>query len=334
MMHNEAFMNEKMDYKLLYIRLKKCLLRIILFTLAGALLGGVIYLLVQSAKMGTIYQSFSQFRIQYAYDPSGQAEQFYNAYTWNDLLHADPVMDRMFAAMQGRADYKEIMVPYDDAAIKELLRGETIRAYVPSDRRIVNVEVQAENPEQCALIQESMEQALIDYVATDPALSGAELIRSDAPVLLVWNNNLWRAVIFGAVLALLLALFAWWFYYILDDSLYTIACAEKRYPYPVAGISIKGESHFDTALQKNLSYLSRNHPAANQLSLEDIASKDTQSLRQNGAILLLPFGRRNGKQIDRVISFLKTQDIPIICLIITAADGKFVREYYRNDKPE
>ena len=334
MMHNEAFMKETMDYKLLYLRLKKCLLRIGLFTLAGALLGGTIYLLVQSVKMGTIYQSFSQFYIQYDYDPSGQAEQFYNAYTWNDLLHADPVMDRVFAAMQENSAYKEIMAPYDDAAIKELLRGETMRAYVPSDRRIVNVEVRAENENQCALIQESMEQALIDYVATDPALSWAELIRSDAPKLLVWNNNLWRAVIFGGTLALLLALFAWWFYYILDDSLYTIACAEKRYPYPMAGISIKGEGHYDTALQKNLNYLGRNHPAASQLSLEDIASKDTETLRQNGAILLLPFGRRNGKQIDKAISFLKNQDIPIVCLIITEADGKFVREYYRHDKQE
>ncbi|MCL2051038.1 MAG: hypothetical protein FWG91_04850 [Lachnospiraceae bacterium] len=333
-MNNQNFMNESMDLKKLFICLRQKLMLVIIITLIGALLSGAIYLFVREIKMPTQYQSFSKFYLQFIYDPSGEVEQFYNGYTWNDLLHGDPILNHVVWAAEELKDTMPAGLLFDGEALKEQLRDNVFKGEVLSDRRLLTVTFTTDNPEKTAIIQKIMEIGLINYAAGQHEIISMELIRSSKPALMVWDNNLCRAIIGGAVLFLLLALFALWFYYLLDNSLYTISDAEQRYPYPVAGILLKGEKATSETLyfaetKENLAYFLKDKPNPAYLSVNELPYPKGEELRgTDGVILSVPFGKRNGKETDRCVSFLKNQNVEIIALLIIEADKKFLAKYY------
>jgi len=331
-------MNEGMDLKRLFICLKQKLVHIIIITLAGALLCGAVYILVRETRMPTKYQSFSKFYLQFIYDPSGEVEQFYNGFTWNDLLHSDPILHYVIiAAEEIEAAMPAGLLPYGEA-LKEQLRDNVLKGEVLSDRRLLTVTFTTDNPEKTAIIQKSMETGLLNYAAGQSEIISMELIRSSEPKLMIWDDNLHRAIIGGAVLFLLLALFGWWFYYLLDDSLYTISDAEKRYPFPVAGILLTGEKILDEQLyfsetKDNLAYFLQDKINPIFLSIDTLPYPKGEELRKtDGVILEIPFGKRNGKKTDRCVSFLRSQKVDILGLVITEADEKFLNQYYRGRK--
>ena len=332
-------MNESFDIKRMLICLKQKLHLIILTTIIGAILCGGIYLVVRMISMPIKYQSHSQFYLQFIYDPSGEVEQYYNGFTWNTLLHADPILNHIAAALKTLPDGKKILAgkPDTDENIKERFRDNLMQAALLSDRRILTIFFTSDDKEINNIAQQAVEIGLINYAIGAHEIISMELIRSTEPQLYIWDNHLHRAIIGGAVLFFLLAMFGWWFYHILDDSLYTIADAEKRYPYPVLGILLKDESltfktPYFAEFSENMAHIIRKKKA-HFLSVEDIPYPDGDVLRKSdGVILKIPFGRRNGKLVERCISYLKNQDVEILGLYIENADENFLRYYYWGKK--
>ena len=335
-MKNQDFMNESMDFKRLFLCFKRKMLLIIGITLAGALLGGGIYLMVRTISMPVQYQSRSQFYIQYIYDPIRRVEEYYNGYTWNDLLHSDPIIEQVVIALKAEpSNEKRLNASLSsDEELSELLRANSFKGEILSDRRLLTITFTTDFRPKTAAIQEAMETGLLIYADRQREIVSMELIRSTEPQLVIWDNHLHRAIIGGGVLFLLFALFGWWFYYILDDSLYVVADAEKRYPYPVIGILVKGETIAAEAFnfaetKENLAYLLKDKQNPIYLSVEKWPYPDGYDLRgADGVILEIPFGCRNGKKTDRCVSFLRNQDVVILGLIITEADERFLRWYY------
>lgn len=59
----------------------------IICALAGALLGGGLYLIVHVAfAPARVYEGVSKVYLTFAADDDGDAYQYYNGYTWNDLM--------------------------------------------------------------------------------------------------------------------------------------------------------------------------------------------------------------------------------------------------------
>ena len=334
---NKEFMNEGIDLKRLFLCFKQKLLLIIAITLIGALLGGGTYLLVRLISMPVLYQSQSKFYLQYIYDPSGAVEQYYNAFTWNDLLHADPILDEVIAALKTLPDGKLVLngAPESDEKYKERLRDNMLRAVLLSDRRLLTIFFTTTDPHMTSVVQKAVEIGLINYAAGSHEIISMEIIRSTEPQLFIWDDHTLRAAIGGAVLFLILALFGWWFYFILDDSLFTVKDAENRYPFPAAGILLVGESYeteslYFTETKENLAYILNDKQNPRYLSVEELPYPSGAALREtDGIILEVPFGGRNGKLIDRCVSYLKSQDVPILGLLITDADKKFLSFYYK-----
>jgi len=333
--NDSDFMNESMDLKKLFLCLKKDLVRIIIVTIIGAVMCGGIYLVVREIRMGKVYQSYSQFYIEFLKNSEDEINQHFNAYTWNDLLHADPVINQIVIALKEVPENEKILnMLLVDEDLKVMLRDNTFKGEILSDRRLLKVTYTSDFEAKVSAIQQAMEKGLPIYAAKLREVESIELVRSTEPELIVWDNQLNRAIIGGAVLFLLLALFIWWFSYILDDSLYTLNDAEKRYHYPVAGILLKGEKidaerlYFDE-LKENLSYFLRESKNPLYLSVCKTPYPDGAKLRSyDGVILEIPFGHRYGKITDRCVSYLRSQNIKILGLIITEADRKFIGLYY------
>jgi len=334
-MNNKEFMNESMDLKRLFLCLMQKLHLIIIVTIIGAILCGGIYFIVRMVSMPTQYQSQSEFYLQFIYDPSGENEQYYNGFTWNTLLHADPILNHVVTALKSLPDGTKILAgnPETDENYKTRLRENMMQAKLLSDRRILTIFFTSDDKEIINIVKQAVEIGLINYATEAHEIISMELIRSTEPQLYVWDNHLPRAVIGGAVLFFLLAMFGWWFYHILDDSLYTISDAEKRYPYPVLGILLKDESFasetpYFAELSENRAHIIKNK-AVHFLSVEDLPYPAGEVLRQSdGVVLKIPFGRRNGKLVERCISYLKNQDVEILGLYIEDADIKFLLSYY------
>jgi hypothetical protein len=289
-----------------------------------------------------IYQASSKFYIQFIHDPSGEVVQQYNGYTWNDLLHSDKILDYVFDAVEVNHDsalyfsdpIKSIYPNVSDRIFKEQIRDNLIHGEILSDFRLLTITFTTTDQTKTEIIQKSMETGLLNFAADQDEIASMEIINSIESKLVIWDNHLHRAIIGGAVLFLLLALFAWWFYYILDDSLYTIADAEKRYPYPVVGILLKGEtietpSPYFAETKENLAYLLKDAQNPIYISVEKTPYPDGKKLREgSGVILEVPFGSCNGKKTDRRVSFMKNQDIKILGILIIEADKKFLKQYY------
>lgn len=59
------------------------------------------------------------------------------------------------------------------------------------------------------------------------------------------------------------------------------------------------------------------------------SEEDCASIRElGGVILLLPFGNDVGRKTERILSFLKNQDCPVIGMVIAQADEEFLNRYF------
>ncbi len=359
-MTNKEFMQEGMDLKRLFLCLKKKLGLILLMTVIGVLLGMLLYQWVRFANMRIEWQTQSQFYMQFIY--RGDVEQSYNGYTWNDLLHGDPVIDKVMEAMGG-----------DSEGAREMVR-EAIEGKIISDIRLLTVNVTAAKPDLTIKIQKAVEEGLLAYAAEQAEIISMDLIRSTEPARVLWDDRTTRAAVSGGVLFLVISLFGWIIYYILDDSLYVIADSEKRYPFPLLGMLVKtkeeeGYQPYAGVLAENVAYLLKDVHKLAFLSVAEtngiatrtrltfdriITDKVTgkswetvvpeltmtgetgeigESLRDtDGVILVVPFGNRNGKMIDRTISFLRNQDCKIQGIIIADGDERFWKCYYGSKK--
>ena len=99
-MKEEKFWQEGMDGK----RLALCLFRRIWLLpaggAAGALLAVGIYLLRTLVFAGPAeYQVFSQYRIYFDSEKYGEIQDYYNAYTWGEIMKTDQVLDYVMEAL-------------------------------------------------------------------------------------------------------------------------------------------------------------------------------------------------------------------------------------------
>jgi capsular polysaccharide biosynthesis protein len=339
-MNKQNFLNESMDYKKMFLCLLKKTPWLLAATIAGAILCGALYLAVRTVSTPTRYSAESKFLLTFVDGPAGVSIHYYNGYTWNDILHSDVVLDQVIAVLEGMNDNKNL-------ADKDVLRDDLFEGRILSDPRLLTISCQTDDREKTAILQQALESGLFAFIEELPAITAIELYTSTQPALVVWDNYLSRAIIGGAVLFLLVSLFVWWFSFILDDSLYTVADAEKRYPFTVLGILLKGETlktanPYFAEVKENLSYvLNRRggcpHPPNYDdivfLSIEAAPYPDPATLREAaGVVLEVPYGQRNGKKIDRCVSFLQTQDVEILGLLITEADQRVLNPYYGNTK--
>ncbi len=389
MSHNEHFMQEGMDLKKFALCLYKRLGTILLITALGAFLCGGIYILLREFAMETQWQAQSKFYLQFV--NRANAEQSFNGYTWNDLLHGDPVMDKIMEAMERNRPAG--LSGIDDETFRKMVE-DALEAKILSDSRLLTVYATGSSEEWTALVQNAAEAGLLRFGEEQEEIVSMELNNSIPPEVVVWGDRTAQAVFGGGVLCFVVALFVFIFAYILDDSLYVIADVEKRYPFPLLGLLIKnadGEDRqpYADELAENAAYLLKDEQRLLFLTPVDLpfinggndsAQKGNNAEKQDnidmqviilaenirsifvnimknkspkiewltstlksaavgsstgsilqevdGVILAVPFGKRNGKKIDRTVSFLKNQDCRILGMMIVEGEEKFWKKYY------
>lgn len=240
---NEEYLNRGMDLKRLALYLQKRIWLVIMLAILGATCGGIIYQVVRSMRMPVEYEAVSKLYISFGHDESGEVYQYYNGYTWNDLLDTDSILDIVMTALPG---YERRQV--QDATTAEIL----------SDIRLLTITVKGDNEKFVREIQDAVENGLREYARESKELDQIEVIRSGAPERVYWDDRTTSACVTGAILLGVLAMLVIGFNYVLDESVYVQEDVEKKYSFKALGIltrNQKGLQPYAGELKANIHYI-------------------------------------------------------------------------------
>ena len=145
---SEDYRRREVDLKRLYLCSQGKLWLLLLLTILGAVIGGVSYQVIKATRMPITYAAVSKLYISFGVDESGEVYQYYNGYTWNDLLDTDPVLDRIMEYVPEGYSRKEVQ----EATTAEIL----------SDIRLLTITVEGGTEKFVREIQSAVEEGLVD----------------------------------------------------------------------------------------------------------------------------------------------------------------------------
>lgn len=222
-MKEEKFWQEGMDGK----RFALCLFRkvwvILAAALAGAAAAGGIYLFTALVLGGPAqYQVLSQYRIYFDKDKYGEIEDYYNAYTWGEIMKTDQVVDFVMEVL-----------PED--ITKEQVKA-SVSVGQMNDVKIMPLYITTGDAALSEEIAQAYVYGLGEFARSIEGLSDMQcwLVEPAVPVARAAKTG--NAVGFGAVLGAILAFLALAFLYILDDSLYLEEDFRKRCDAPLVSL--------------------------------------------------------------------------------------------------
>lgn len=336
------FAGETMDYKLFWLKFAKRIWVILATTIVGALVVGVPYYLVHvTFGPGPSYKVVSEYYLDYAEDGSGATYEYFNYFTWDEIVDTDE-----FIAIL-RANLPEEMF-----ADEETLRTYT-SATVESDTRYLYTTVQTEHPDKTLKIARAMEESIGEFAAVQKELQAVKVVTSPLEAEKTYPDvRTARAFILGAVLGLFVGITGVAVYIVCDSSIDLPNILEKRY-----GIKALGCKNF-TESKNNIRYCVTKshsvsllfgekiqHPSVEEYFreclpseirintiAEDVLSEDFDfgKLREQGTVVLMvKAGAKNGKKVERILEQLKRQDVELSGAFLYNEDEKLIKHYYR-----
>lgn len=317
-MTEKEWMKEGMDLKLAVLLYRKKIWISLVCALAGAAFAGGLYFLVHVVYApAREYEAVSKLYLTFAADDDGDAYQYYNGYTWNDLMGTEPILDKTMEALAPELERE---------AVKK-----SITADILSDIRLLTVTVRTHDPEETNRILRAAEDALVRFGQEMVEFEKIEVIDHGDASLVVAENETVRAVTAGLVIGLLLSFAGLAFARVLDDSVYVPSDFEKRYGYPVLGVMFAGDpevgreeldTHIRLVTEREEKILYLDTGSANIRMPDGMENKNTD------VILEIPYGSGNGKRLERWIAEARLYECNILGAVITNADRGLYRLYF------
>lgn len=244
MKKNQDYNKQGMDLKRLMLRMQGKIWLLLLLIVLGAGIGGVSYQVARAMRMPITYEAVSKLYISFGVDESGEIYQYYNGYTWNELLDTDPIISKI---------EENLPAGYTREQVIEATEGTIL-----SDIRLLTVTVQGSDEKSVREIQAAVELGLENYAQESEELKRIDTIRTQEPERVYWDDKTVTACVTGAVILTLIGLIVLALIYVMDDAVYVQADIEKRYPYKALGMmmeSQKGLQPYARELTANITYL-------------------------------------------------------------------------------
>lgn len=354
----DAFMGEEVNWKKMLLLFWQKIWIIAIAGVAGAVIGSSLYLLIAVVFSGPLqYKIDGGFYIDFA-DGVLDAHDYYNAYTWNSVVHQDKIMELTMETLK-------------NAGVTNLDKeyvSDSIQADILSDVRYLTLTVTCDYPEYATQIFDACEYAIIQFGQDMEEFDEITVTHQSEPKAIVIPVMTWRATVIGCTISIILAMIWLIIINLVDDSIYLQEELHDRYNLFVFG-SIpeyrKKKNETDEEWEKycaqecinHLSYklhkgdriafipvvdlVNCSRPISISLltNIDDIEinncvmprnAEEFEQLRgYSGVILGVPYGCRNGRLLRKYMDDLQKQDCRIVGAILIEADGTFQRKYYR-----
>lgn len=326
------YSREPVDYKLLTLRFLRRIWILPIAVLAGIVLVGACYYHVRiTARGGRTYQAESVFYVEYTESPGG--DNYYNYFTWGEVIHMDFFVDAVYEKMNGGLSRQEIL--------------SYITATVVSDARYVYVYCNTHSPELSVKLASIMEEIVPSFVDVRGEIRSIEVAKTGDYV--KDSSKLWmgNAILLGAGLGLGIAVFWILAALVVDPAVYLPSTVEKRYHITCLGAPFMSE------FAPNWKYVLKDAVTVAEVFVdgdpqgEGIAvtedkkrrivscknpvgyPEELDKLRECEEVLLvLKAGRKNDKVFERLLEQLGRQDIKVTAVILDMADKKLLSAYY------
>ncbi len=346
-MKDEKFWREGMDGK----RFALCSFRRFWFFGAAGILGAAVsaglYLLITVALAGPPeYQVFSQYRIYFDSEKYGEIQDYYNAYTWGEIMKTDEVLDYVMEALP-------------EGITKEQVKA-SVSVGAMNDVKIMPLTITTQDPELSETIAEAYVYGLDRFGHSIEGLSGMDCWLLEDAQEVPRGTKAGNAALLGLILGAAVGFFAWLIWYCLDDSIYLEADFENRYGIPVLGVLTEKrdallQKELETALAVRLKGKERIcvvdaaqaagrkesssagsgpevRPVKSSQEWEECSwpfdEEAVERMKQSGVLLLLPWGRGSGRMAGRLVSRLEKLQAPVLGAVIYGAKDGFLRSYY------
>lgn len=229
---------EAVDSKALFVCFVKKIPVLILLAAAGALAGSGLAFLVIRVKLATpAYISETEYYIDFA-EGRLEARDYYNDFTWNDVLATDPIL--------GRA-----METLGDGYVREQVRG-MITADILSDVRYLTITIRGADAAAVGAVQEALTEALTAYGDLRKEFDSIQKIEDSGVVRERIEGFPVRAAALGAVLFAGIGIFVIAFRFGLGDSVYTKADITRYFGVPAYGLLYKAGNRRDGRQERML----------------------------------------------------------------------------------
>ena len=327
------YAKEPVDYKLLGLRFLRKIWIVAVSAVVGCILvAGLYYAVKMIQNGGRIYQADSLFYLNLGQDDTGKNYDYYNYYTWNEIIDGDFFADGIYENMGGRLTKDEIR--------------EAVSASVEYDPRYLIVSCRTHSAELSLELARAVEPLLPGFVDTRKEFESVELTRAADEVKDSTDIRLLNACGLGVFLGVFFSVLGILIVLTLDTSVYLPVTLERRYHLVTLGAPFMSE--FSSNLEymlgkaKKIAVVYTDVPVQvkemDGLSVvicENPVEKpeELMKIRECDAVVLcVKAAGKNGKRIERCLEQLARQDIAVTATVLAEADEKLINAYYGSKK--
>lgn len=317
----KAYQEQGLDVKRLALVIGKKIWIVAAAVIVGALAGALLYKAVTSITNGEAeYRISADYYITFDFETFEHGDDYYNAYTWDNVLRDDPIVDYALTLLPKEMTKEEI---------KAAVTGEML-----GDYRILTVHVTSKNKEQVTLIADAYEKSLVHFGETKELFKSIECWSKEPLTLLEKNTKTANAALLGALLLGLSSLLALLYYYVLEDAFYTEKELRCRFNLATYGIRTKAQDPAEKErLENNLNVLERDSFHIEEWSVECTPTGEQwKQLEGKGIILLVPWGKNIGRSMERLLGEMSLHSCHVAGCILVEAEDKFLKLYYGGKK--
>ena len=269
---------------------------VIAATIVGALLGFVIYVIYSNVMSGnTVYRIRNDYNITFNHEDFPNGVDYYNAYTWDGILRDDPIVNKAL----------EVAPDVTKQQILDSVTGEIL-----GDYRLLTVVVTGTDQALVQKISDAYKVALpafadkVDMLKTIELWTDADIEEYDA------YTREGNAAFLGALIGLLVSLFAVLMYGIFDDAIYTERDWVIRYPQ-IPYLGKRDTDEYNANRSHLLQYDGNYIELATDQFRYDLDEFDRMRAA-DGVILKLKPGKDKTDDMDKVVYTLTKQDVKIV----------------------
>ncbi|SFC17447.1 YveK family protein [Butyrivibrio sp. YAB3001] len=301
-------------------------------------------------------------------EKKGSKVDYYNAFTWNTLVSTDDILEFTIANLEkdGITVFDvEMGETTDGLSISRDELVKSINADIPSDVRVMVLTARNSNKELADAIINASSKAIENYGAINEAFDSIKILSCDKAKLIVYSDRSKVAAGFGAIALLILTVLALLLKEALNDAIYVPEDIEKRYGISALGVTFNGKVEENNSLFKNELRAALEESTNGEMKIALISTDsvdsdkesglDAEEIKKNGGdklqllpmsvpgkvldnyrkigvcdgvIVCVPYGINNGTMTEHVLGQLKKHNCPVIGMVLTRADYKFMVRYY------
>lgn len=361
-MFETKYAREPINFRLFALNsLKKFWILPLVTFMCSILVGGVYYLNNVVFGEGHQYRATTIYYVTYEEDGAGEEYDYYNYFTWSEIVHTDEFVDGIYNAFGGEVSKEYIL--------------EKMSANLESDYRYLYTKSVSSTKEKAVELENEMAKLMVGYADKRKEIKTIEVI-DEADILEIEDVSLIfekRAFIVGAVIGFLATIIFSIYYACVDTSVYLPATLEKRYGIPTLGapsmeefaanckhflgdkksiavISVDGEASQKTEEDRNIlqplyegeEIKALKERLGSEVEIVKLSTpfddknqeKDSHVLEDgmnnaDAVVISVKAAGHNGKRVERILEQLDRTGIKVTAFMLVGEDKKLIRDYYK-----